>query len=1370
MTPTPASLSMTATRLTRAAVVLALLVLLCCGSADAAQQHGFRESFGEAGSGPGQLLLRYPQLNELAEGVQEGSTVEPGSGVAVDYSTGDVYVADTNNHRIAEFDPAKPASERFVRVFGADVGGAGVDVCSVGCQAGSAGTQPGQLTDPTFIAIDNDLSSPSHGDVYVADTAGPEQRVSKFTAEGDLVPSWGAGGQLDGASAEFGPFQIIQGIATDPSGNLWVQGGTGGQHVMEFDQAGSFVPKDWNTALGHQPAGIAVDGAGHLYTESGYPHGPLVRFTTGGSEIGAIYGSEEEHMFFTGFAVDQVTNELYADQRGVTIAGITPECPPAPPGIEKGRCQPSEVFGEGNLDGGAGVAVDDGSDTVYVASTGNDQIERFPVTLAASTEGAASVTATSAMVHGSVDPKDSPVERCVFQFGLSSSYGQEVPCLNGAGEVVGTPSDPITVPTEVHADLTGLGGGSVYHFRLRVVNEAKEGVSSEDGELETLKLAVIEGVQATELTGASVTLNASVDPEGVPGASCKLEWATEAQWDETKSYGATLPCDPQALSGSSPIPVTVHLTGLGADSTYHYRFVVEDQNGATETPDHSFIFITPPQPAGCGNEGLREVNASMTLPDCRAYELVTPPEKNGALIGVLFTNNIPPAIADDGSRMIALSIQCFAQPTSCVGTRLAEGEPFQFTRTAGGWQTKPLALSAETFSTSSAWRFNPNTGEVLFSAPTSPREEDDWYVRQEDGSLADLGALWEGPLTLHNLRGLEEGKTVATADFSHVLFESQEPFWSFDGGKASAQGLYEYPGSGGTGPQLVGVTGGEGSHDLIGACGSGIVARETQEALSADGRTAYFEVKHCSGGTGVNASNPVPVQEVFVRIDGESSDARTVAISEPGQIGQANPTCTSTQCVANTSNPKQFRDAFFEQGAADGSRAYFTSTQQLTNEATQDPNASDSAVGDHCNSTVGVNGCNLYLYEDPQQDPLSGTHLIDVSAGDTTGLGPEVQGMLATSGDGSHAYFIARGVLTEAANAEGQHATEGADNLYAYERDVVHPQGQLSYIATLSGSDEPEWLAQKRANVSPDGRYLVFESHRGLTSDARSEGPAQIYRYDAQTGHLTRISFGERGFNDNGNSGSEGADASIASIGKTDLQRISPLRTDPTMSDDGSRVFFQSPVALTPGALAEVPAGKVGLAQNIYEWEAPSVGSCPTSEAHGCVSLISDGKDTTETPSIPPNAVELLGSDRTGENVFFTTNDRLTPEDTDTQRDYYDARIDGGFPAPAQPATPCEADSCRGAPTLPPVFGPLATLTFQGPGNPPAPTNKPPVKPPNKPLTTQQKLTKALKACHTKHNRHKRLTCEHNAHKKYKPAKKPAHRSTTAKKPSGRHT
>lgn len=1325
----------------------ALIALLSCSAAEASQGHRFSENLGASGSGAGQLSLLFPELSLEGE-----KPISAGSGVAVNDETGEIYVADSANHRISQFDPSKAPAESFIRAFGADVGGAGVDVCTATCAPGTAGSAPGQLSTPTFIAVDNS-AGPSHGAVYVADTAGSENRITKFDAQGKLQSTWGTGGQLDGSAATKGPFKEIKGIDTDPAGDLWVQGGPGGAWVFEFDQGGTFV-KEWESPVRQQPTGIALDGAEpeRLYALDGFPEGPIHRLTTTGADEGAVLRAQH---FFTGIATNKLTHDLYADQQGVSIADVSAGCDPS-----EGLCTPLQVFGEGALKQGAGLGIDSSAGTVYAASTETNQIAVFPVSLEGISEAASNVKATTATVHGKVDPRQTPVTHCAFQYGESESYGQEVPCLDSSNAEVGSEANPINAPTDVHADIDPLNGGAGYHFRLRLGNEESEFLSSEDEAFTTLAIAVITEVKATEVTASSAKLSALVNPKGVAATTCQLEWGTST------SYTTTVPCQPQSLgSGSSPVEVSVELSGLSPDSTYHFNFSVKDENGTTLPVDHSFIFISEgPAEGACANKALREANDSTGLPDCRAYELVTPMAKNGALIGALLFGNIPPQIAEDGGRVIAPSIQCFAGALSCVGTRETEGEPFQFERSGGGWSTSALAIPASVYETSSAWGFNADSGAALFSAPSPPNNQDDWYVHNAGGSISNLGPLSE---TEHPVQTIINEPIVTTAGFSHVLWEETKPVWSFDAGEETARALYEYPGveSSSAEPQLVAVSGGAGSHDLIGTCGAAVAGAETRAqtygSLSADGRTAYFQVTSCAHGSGANSSRAVPARELFARIDGEGPQARTVALSEPAGLSpaQQNPACTTSECLASTSNEASFRDAQFVGASSDGTMAYFLSPQQLTDDATQDANGNDSAFTSSCTQTQGANGCNLYLFEDPQQQPLSGTHLFDVSAGDKSGLGPEVQGMFALSSDGSHAYFVAKGVLTTGANPAGDHAVEGANNLYLYERDAAHAQGQIAFVARLADADNRWELGMVRANTTPDGRYLVFESHRGLSAGARLEGPSQIYRYDAQEGTLERISFGQEGFNDDGNGGGAGADASVAPSSNTIVLRYGPARSDPTMADDGSLVFFQSPVALTPGALSEVPVGSEGkLAQNIYEWEAEGKGSCE--EVGGCIYLISDGKDTAEGGKTVPNAVELLGVDRSGENVFFATTSRLTPQDTDTQRDYYDVRIGGGFPLSAKPLL-CEAEACHPGTSAPPPFGPLGSFSFSGPGNP-APTITPPVITPGPP-TNAQKLAKALKACKAKKPKKRRLSCEKAARKKFAPKGKAKGKKKSAK-------
>ena len=267
--------------------------------------------------------------------------------------------------------------------------------------------------------------------------------------------------------------------------------------------------------------------------------------------------------------------------------------------------------------------------------------------------------------------------------------------------------------------------------------------------------------------------------------------------------------------------------------------------------------------------------------------------------------------------------------------------------------------------------------------------------------------------------------------------------------------------------------------------------------------------------------------------------------------------------------------------------------------------------------------------------------------------------------------------------------------------------------------------------------------------------------YDAEGGAgkegvLTRVSIGERGFNDNGNAGV--ADAGIARL----LGHLGPIRTDPTMSHDGAYVFFQSPAGLTPQALNDLVIArkcsqpepfcatyialgyeeylirekvlKLVYAQNVYEYH------------DGHVSLISDGRDTSQFTN--ESSVHLVGVDGTGANVFFTTVDALVPQDTDTEFDYYDARIcTSADPCikPPPPAVSCRGDVCQGTPGAQPLFGAPASLTFSGAGNLSPPALKKPVV---KSLTNAQNLARALRAC-GKRPKSQRKSCASKARKRY---------------------
>jgi sugar lactone lactonase YvrE len=1251
----------------RLAVVLAIaaaLLALAVAPAFAGMTHAFSSSFGSAGAGAGQLSL------------------VSNSGVAVNSTTGDVYVADTGNARVDQFD----SGGSFVRAWGFGVadGLPAFETCTLSCQAGVQGSGAGQFTTPTFVAVDNS-GGPPDGDVYVADTA--TNLVQKFDASGALVSAWGAGGQLDGSAATLGPFGSLGGIAVDSGGSLWAFDTN--VHFFEFADDSSFTQDfDKSGNFGVSAAGLAVDAAGNLYFARGFPVVEVLSTAPPnppGTELGQI---TDGSVTTTGLAVDQASGDIYADDAGSVIRRYDSSCAPSGSG-----CTPADSFGSGDLSGAAGLAVDAATGTLYAADTGNGRIAAFsPVTLADVTTGAASsVGPTSATLNGSVNPVGVQLTDCHFDYGTTTAYGQSAPCIPDAGSIGADSSEHA-----VSADIPGLDPGVTYHFRLVAAN-ANGPTDGLDSTFNTPPPPSIESATATNITATSADLNARINPGG-SDTTYHFEYGTST------SYGTSVPVpDADIGSGTADVAVTTHLTGLSANTTYHWRVLATNPSGTVGAgADHTFIYDS----SGVG------------LPDNRAYEMVTPPQKNGALIGGISITALFPDIALDGQRVVAASIQCFAGATSCngsVGTSV--GTPYSFTRTSAGWLTTPLAPPATQFPESTTRGYAADTGAALFSMPTAPSGEDDFYKREADGSFVDIGP---NTAPSDGARGPSGGFTankrqVQTLDLSHLIWSDQNYHWPFDGTVGGGFTVYEYAGSANTQPLLVGVGGpndGPGSSDLISACqtAAGPLVGSAPGIISADGRTVFFTAfgdddSACTGvgpvfGTGANSATPVPADALYVRIDGDRSSAHTVAISARSAADCTTPACTG-------SSPG---DALFAGASTDGSKAFFTDTQQLTDDASQDSTGGDSAVN-ACRETSGPNGCNLYLYD---FGAPAGHELTAVSAGDSSGGGPRVQGVAAISPDGSHAYFVAKGVLTTTANAQGQAPSDGADNLYAYERDAANPAGRLAFIATLADSHAESigWIsgAGAPANVTPDGRFLVFTSSNRLTADDSSRsGAQQVFRYDAQTGQLIRISVGEGGFNDNGN---RSAPTPCELNGCPEDATVSAPhfvlnpRANPTMSDDGAYVFFDSPVGLTPRALDAVrigtnPNGNPIYAQNIYEWHA------------GRVALISDGRDTSQNsgtnPACPgaqigiPSSTCLLGTDASGQNVFFTTPDALVAQDTDTELDYYDARVCAAsspcIQPPAPPAPACGADTCHAfsGPVAPASEGP--TVTFSGPGN-----------------------------------------------------------------------
>ena len=495
------------TRLLAVVGAAAVLMAVASGPAFALQGHVFSSSFGSTGSGNGQF--------------------SGPNGVAVDQSSGDVYVADSGNNRIEKFGP----SGAFIAEFGA------------------TGAGDGQLSDPTAIAVDNSVSPAS---VYVMDSG--NNRVEKFSAAGAYVS------QIDGTSGASS-FGQLYGVAVGVTGDVWVYQASG--EIDEFDSTGAFLTS-FSCACGTAP-GFGVDSHSNVYNAR------IFHTFEKSSGLGADIGTIDSSGTDTAIAVAG-DDELYIDQ-GTSIAHYLASCDPS-----AGGCTPSDTFGAsgtGSIAQGQGVALDEVSGVVYVADAADNTVKLFTAaTLPDTTTGAASgVASSTATVLGTVNPQGLSASY-QFEYGTDSSYGSLAPATPA---VAGSDNSD-------HAEvvgLTGLSPATTYHFRITASN-LNGSTQGADQTFRTTGPPAVDATSVADLTRTSVTLNAQLNPEGA-------DTSYHFQYGADTSYGNTVPVpDGDAGSSTDDQPVSIAVIGLQLNTTYHYRVVATNSLGTVAGPDQIF--------------------------------------------------------------------------------------------------------------------------------------------------------------------------------------------------------------------------------------------------------------------------------------------------------------------------------------------------------------------------------------------------------------------------------------------------------------------------------------------------------------------------------------------------------------------------------------------------------------------------------------------------------------------------------------------------------------------------------------------------------------------------------------------------------------
>jgi hypothetical protein len=599
--------------------------------------------------------------------------------------------------------------------------------------------------------------------------------------------------------------------------------------------------------------------------------------------------------------------------------------------------------------------------------------------------------------------------------------------------------------------------------------------------------------------------------------------------------------------------------------------------------------------AACSNESIRLAQGATWLPDCRAYEMVSPVNKNGGEIVTTFEG-----LAADGNAVAFGSNGVFA------GAQGGVAGTYRARRGADGWETTsivppfvtraPFVLDGPELVAA-----DDDIGRALFqtSYPVDPLDQgkalrnttssEDLYRRNHDGSFTWVSA----PPVLPDLSSQAVKFVAKSPDLSRVLMSTNRVL-APSVPDESVNHLYLYVE--GQPTQLVDVDP-EGNP----VAERPLATRALQPArMSADGSRVAF-----MAGAGGAA-------KLYIRID---ADDPARAETQDLGTGTGGRTCTNATLLGLS---------------ADGTKVLFICPDQLTD---------DPIPGD------GLEG--IYL-----RDVDTGS--LRLIGADSLQKNSEVR-VLGATPDFSSVY-LQTGVYGTALDgtpwdATFMHLHDGT--LEVAVKDPLMPPGHV----------EKSW-------VSPNGRFLAFDSRSDFGFPGSAIERLQAYRYDSATGELNCVSCPADGSPATG----EGAVGEIGpySSGEVNAPAIGAV------TDEGE-VFFSSYSPL----LARDQNGTI----DAYAWR------------DGQQYLLSSGRD--------PIGAMFYRASPDARDVFIFTPEALVPQDLDGGgNDIYDVRRGGGFPvAPLQP--PCSGDLCQGAPPPPPASSKPATADFAGAGNavPPGPVS-----------------------------------------------------------------
>jgi Fibronectin type III domain len=947
------------------------------------------------------------------------------------------------------------------------------------------------------------------------------------------------------------------------------------------------------------------------------------------------------------------------------------------------------------------------------------------------TKPASEITGATATLHGVLNPQNTG-DPGTYEFLYKASATE---CEGEGGQTTPTGTALGHKQEAVSASVTQLLPFTQYAFCLLARNEAGETALGSPVTFTTPAVAPIVAEQSVANVGSTTaTLSASIDPGGEP-TSYRVEYGA------TTAYGATTP-QASLPASSTPVSVRAELSGLQPGIEYHFRFLAQNTVG-TALPGADMAFTA-----------ARSLGASeLTLPDNRAYEMVSPPDGRDVYLPETtnlvqdlgapnFVSAFPFRAAADGN---AVAYNGAAPSSGGNGLQLANGNGNQFMARRGphGWTAVDILPSPQ------------NANELIqheeYQAFSSDLSVGMVFSAEGDNRALPLAA---GASVCDGLYA----RTTSDGAFHALFTETPIPTPTF-------------------------------------------CARETFAGASADGSHVLFETNVALTPEAEPAEGEGR-ENLYESVGGRLASVNVLD-------GKPVPNATFGSEFKSIFNPSVFAPQFTDFSnvvAADGSKVFWTDLNSNHVYVREDRTTTVPVSAGEAQFWMATPDGRYVFYTEGEQ-----LWRFDVDSKTREALTPggaeaEVRGVVGASTDGSYVYFVAGGALAEGTarrsckpifvqEAEVEAAfnesritkteererlnTLNVENREDHKGEIppttgctlyVRHAGHTTQVATLSPDDDSlpqpvtegqfgDWLPNlggRTAQVTPDGHGVVFESRQRLTGyDNLVNGSAanEAFVYNADSARLSCVSCNPTGAPPSAAGPRAGQEAGQEALLPRNQLNREPARSTYTLrwiSEDGTRVFFNTAQSL-------VPQDTNGQA-DVYEWEREGAPSCPKGvfprSNGGCVFLLSGGQGNSSHGAV------FVDASANGDDVFFETRAKLVPGDRDENMKLYDARVGGGFP---EPSLACTGTGCQGVPPGPPPFATPSSATFTGTGNfPPASSAK------HVSLTKAQRLAKALKACRGTRAKKKRIVgCEKHARRLYAPAHKA--RKTTRARGGRRH-